>query len=214
MKKTIFLIMAICSLSIVSLVAQDVNAIFQKATPITWLGLDFTGAKLIGDPEKFNDDAAVKQLMESINTLMVTEAAKFSISKAFDKTSVENALQIADKQNKKLKPESLRTDSPFDKAPVMTLKDVEAIVKKYDFEGKDGIGLLFNVESFNKTTQMGSYMITFVNMKTKTVLLTERMEAKAVGFGLRNYWAGSVYNVLKEIGRSEYKAWAKKYAKK
>jgi hypothetical protein len=43
------------------------------------------------------------------------------------------------------------------------------------------------------------------------VLLAERMVGVPVGFGLRNYWAGGLYAVLKQIRKTEYKAWQKKY---
>jgi hypothetical protein len=33
------------------------------------------------------------------------------------------------------------------------------------------------------------------------------MTAKAAGFGFRNYWAKTVYEVLDDIKKSKYKEW-------
>jgi hypothetical protein len=48
--------------------------------------------------------------------------------------------------------------------------------------------------------------VTFVDMKSKTVLLTKHMEGKAGGFGFRNYWAKSFLNVLKSI-KEDWRSW-------
>jgi hypothetical protein len=58
----------------------------------------------------------------------------------------------------------------------------------------------------------GAFFVTFINMNTKEVLFTERMTGEPGGFGLRNYWAGSVYNILKRIKSTEYRSWQKKYS--
>lgn len=44
-------------------------------------------------------------------------------------------------------------------------------------------------------------------MASKKVLLTERMTAKAGGFGFKNYWVKTVFLVLEEIRKSKYKEW-------
>ncbi|MFT4679987.1 MAG: hypothetical protein ACI9HG_002106, partial [Flavobacteriales bacterium] len=37
---------------------------------------------------------------------------------------------------------------------------------------------------------------------------------KPMGFGLRNYWAGSIYSVIKQIKSSEYMSWKRHHAGK
>ena len=58
----------------------------------------------------------------------------------------------------------------------------------------------------SKGREEASYWVTFVDMKNKKVLLTKRMLGKAVGFGFRNYWAGSAKNVFKAM-KKEFKNW-------
>jgi hypothetical protein len=45
-------------------------------------------------------------------------------------------------------------------------------------------------------------------MKSKSVLLTKPMEGKAGGFGFRNYWAKTFFNVVKDI-KGEWNGWRK-----
>jgi hypothetical protein len=80
--------------------------------------------------------------------------------------------------------------------------DIQGIVNTYNLrEGASGIGLVFIVESLSKPNVKGAYWVTFFDAKTKKVISTERYLGKAGGFGLRNYWAKSYYNVMMEAGK-------------
>jgi hypothetical protein len=89
-------------------------------------------------------------------------------------------------------------------------EDVAAIIKGYDFQGLDGLGVMFNVESLNKLDQKAAIWVTFIDLKTKDVLLTERMIERAGGAGLRNYWARSFFDVIDRIKAKQFEAWRKK----
>ncbi|MEZ5198923.1 MAG: hypothetical protein R2764_21855, partial [Bacteroidales bacterium] len=90
---------------------------------------------------------------------------------------------------------------------------VQEMIGSYDMGNNDeGLGIVFIVESFSKKSEMGSFFVTFFDIETKRVLLTERMSGKAGGFGIRNYWAKSYYTVLKEMP-AKMKTWKKKYNK-
>jgi len=63
------------------------------------------------------------------------------------------------------------------------------------------------MESMSKTSERASMYVTFIDMSNKKVLHTERMEEKVGGFGLRNYYAKSIYEALEDIQKSKYKQW-------
>ncbi len=88
---------------------------------------------------------------------------------------------------------------------------VKKIISEYDTEAANGIGLVFIVESFNKNDARGYVWVTFFDLSNKEVLFTEKLSGKAGGFGFRNYWAKSYYNVMAEIGKKKWKSWASKY---
>ncbi len=100
MKNLIFTLLTITYLVLFTTVsAQDVNAIFKQETPITWVGIDFSGALFIGDREKFGTEDDIKKLIESWNTLMDVEYEKFNIGAFLGKTKVEKAIDITKSHN-------------------------------------------------------------------------------------------------------------------
>jgi hypothetical protein len=49
-------------------------------------------------------------------------------------------------------------------------------------------------------------------MKTKKVLMTERIESEVIGgIGFRNYWASAIKNLIDDIEKKKYKEWQLKY---
>jgi len=59
--------------------------------------------------------------------------------------------------------------------------------------------VLFFIEGMSKGKAMTSAWVVLVDMNTKSVLQSARVEGKASGFGFRNYWAGGFLNVLKNV---------------
>ncbi len=186
---------------------QYTTADVFKVDNITWYGLDFSNIKLIGSAG-FTDPYAIKnKFFNSWNNLIITETEKYNIAGFFHKSSVANDLSIVKERNKLPDPDELviNTDYSFGE------DEVKKIISEYDITGKEGIGLVFIMESFNKTEERGYMWITFFNIETKEVLLSKKMNGKAGGFGIRNYWAKSFYNVMKSIGKKEWKAWKAQY---
>jgi hypothetical protein len=49
-------------------------------------------------------------------------------------------------------------------------------------------------------------------MKTKKILMTERIESKVGGgFGFRNYWASTIKSLIDTIEQRKYNEWKLKY---
>ena len=207
-RKTIVFIASIVLAS--SSFAQNKSDIFDPNTKITWLGLDFSGAKFIGDRERLGSESDLHHLLDALNDLMVKEADKYNVAAALKRTSVENAIEITTEHNAGL--DVLAMISLEGKDHVhLNPAAVEEIVSSYDFKGKSGIGMMMNVESFNKLIEEGSFWVTFVNMGTKEVIMTERLTAPPSGFGMRNFWAGSVNGVLAKIKKKEFENWKRKH---
>ena len=80
------------------------------------------------------------------------------------------------------------------------------MIKQYDFNGKSGIGFALIAEGMNKNLEEASYWATFIDMKSKKVILAKRITGSAQGFGFRNYWLGSIKSVFKKM-KKEFKNW-------
>lgn len=173
-----------------ALQAQD-KARAKSEKSITWYGIDFSAAKFT----LVTEDPAiiVSQYLKSINALIQMEPDKYDLKKYFSKTEVEMDLDQVNAINAKIDPASLVISDEYK----ITLDDVKKVIAQYNTKGKSGLGLLFVAENLHKVKQTGSYYVCFFDQNTKEIVDAQRFEVKAVGIGFRNYWAGSVYNIMK-----------------
>jgi hypothetical protein len=192
--------------------AQNAKDVFN-AKEIVWYGMDFTKAKFVGQFDQgFGAMPAAGSDMKTKwvpgwNSLIVSEPQNFDLKKAlkidniyFDVTPVNNI-------NSKMDADKCMSLNPG----TIEKSDIDAMIKKYATgDKKAGIGLVFIVENFNKGTETADIYVTFFDIATKKVLITEKMSGKAMGVGMRNYWAGSVKSIIKQIGK-EFKDWKNKY---
>jgi len=172
---------------------------------ITWMGLDFSMIKLIG-PEGFtNPIDIVNNQFWAMNNLILNEPDKYDIKKYFFKQSVAIDLSTIRERNSIPAPNEivLPTGSSYS----INVSHVQDAVSQYVPEEFEGIGLVFIMETFNKDLETGTMWVTFFDIGSREVLLTDRISGKAGGFGFRNYWAKTFYNVMKEVEKSRYNSW-------
>jgi hypothetical protein len=192
-------------------VSQTLKDFFNSdATTALYLGIDFTKAKLIDDAASNETDIRDKQFA-GINELIVTDSKHINVAGAFHKTTLDHDLGAVDKRNLQVDPSQIKSTNTSD---FHRLKedDINALVKGFDFGDKKGLGILFVMEAMSKSGKAAAIWVTFVDMKAKKVLLTERMEEKTgMSFGFKNYWAAPVKKLLDEIEGDKFKEWKKKY---
>lgn len=211
MKKNLmlFLLMFISSMN---LLAQfTANDVFNPKTPITWLGVDFSEVRFIG-PATGWGEVSTKSPTEmrdkyfpEWNSLIINEFEKFKIEDAVARLELDKNIDAVSKANEKTNKKELFSENISDYQS-LDEETIKSMLKKYDFSGKDGLGFLLVAEGMSKGREEASYWATFVDMRTKKVLFTKRITGKAVGFGFRNYWAGSMKNVFKTM-KKEFKNW-------
>jgi hypothetical protein len=190
----------------------QVKEVFDPKTPIVWLGLDFTGAVFIGDREKFGSKNDIRYLISSWNSLMTMEKEKFDVYAMLGKTKVVHKVEIAQEHNDKLELTDITSNDLADRVR-LTKEIIQDIVTSYDFSDLQGIGLMFNVENFNKLNNEAVVWITFINLETKSIIFTERVAAPPGGSGLRNYWAGAIFAIMRKIKAGSFEQWKRKYNK-
>jgi hypothetical protein len=93
--------------------------------------------------------------------------------------------------------------------PNYSTDEIKQFVSEYEIKSNDGIGIMLITEAFNRNLQKGTYHLVLVNMKTKEVLLQQKIVGNAQGVEFRNYWAASVYHVIKQVRSDYYKKWKK-----
>ena len=208
MKRTLqsALLLTILSFCTKNLSAQTFQDYFKPETNVTWLGIDFTDVKVIGHTDMDLEDLATRQF-QGINELVLAEPKKFDLPKAFHKESVASDLSLVKAKNKGISDSQIKSDNDADLARFSNAT-IDKMVKSYDFGSKKGIGVIFFMEGMSKKKERSYIWVTFIDMGSKKVLYTERMEEKVGGFGLRNYYAKSIYEALEDIEKN-YKDWKK-----
>jgi len=192
--------------------SQTLKDFFNSdATTALYLGIDFTKARLIDDPKSEATEIRDRQF-DGINQLVVTETKKFDLNAAFHKSNIDHDLGSVNKRNEKADAAQLMSTNTSDFHRLKE-EDINSLVKGFDFGDKKGIGILFVMEAMSKSGKAAAIWVTFVDMKARKVLLTERMEEKiGMAIGFRNTWASAIKKLLDEIEGDKYKEWKKKFS--
>lgn len=207
----LFAVLLLSSLS-QSAFSQTLKDFFSTSeAPTVYLGIDFTKARLINSPTA-NPMDIKNRLYRSINDVVVDEAKKFSFTDAFHKTTVSTDLTAVNDKNGKINAEEIVSSNSEDFNRLKE-SDMTSVVKGLNLSGKKGVGILFVFEAMKnieKAGDMAAVWTVLVDLQTKKVLLTERFEVKAKGFGFRNIWASAIKATLDEIEKKKYKEWKSK----
>lgn len=216
MKKVVYLITVFSLISCFG-ISQKIEDLFTKSeTKITWLGIDFSHVKLIGEFSQFAEAgttgaAVIKdKYFSGWNNLILNEYEKYNIEGMIRKENINLNISGIEKINNKTAIEDLESDDQ----PNYLKEDIALFIKKYNFEEKAGIGLLMVADYLNKTREEAKYHFVAINLTNNEVLLYESFVTKPGGFGLRNYWAKTFYDVIISIRDVKYKNWKKTYGPK
>jgi len=185
------------------LFAQSKSDLTDPKVPITWLGVDYSQTKFIGSPSQFKELGSISneefryKYTDAWNMLFVNEQKKYDVAKALHRGSINYAIDVSQKTNNALKKDFF-SNNPGD-FKKLTEQDISNVVKNYDFQNNSGIGLIFFVEGMSKGMESMGIWVTYVDMKSKTVIQTTYKTAKPGGIGFKNYWAKPLYTILKEM---------------
>ena len=206
-------LLIILLISAVTLQAQAYTKadLFNSEVQITWLGLDFTHMRFIGTAaqwEKYGEitNGEIRdKYLPAWNDLLVNEKDKYLVPDAISRVEVQYAPEVVAKANATIKAGFFESNAAS--YQLLSESEVEKIVSKYDFHNHKGLGMLFIVEGMSKEKKETSAWVTFVDMGTKQVLLTKRVQGKAGGIGFRNFWGKSFDNILEKV-KKDWSQWA------
>lgn len=162
----------------------------QEASSLNYYGIDFSSAKVIGAGEPAEQFVDV---FGKINLLVVGEPAKYDLKKAFRKEIGKVDLSVVGTLNEKIDPGTLKEYGGIHR---LSSETIAGKVAEYQIPDKEGIGVVLIAEQLDKPHGEAFYHVVFFDLDTREIVLSKWVAGKAGGFGLRNYWAGSVYKVL------------------
>ena len=174
----------------VGIISFGQNRDVQKGIKdIKFYGVDFSKAQALGVAESVDQ---FKEVFSRINSLFLSEAKKYNIDKFF-KVNSTTAVRQLDEVNYKIVSSSF-----YGEADDYQISEAELAqeIKELPITDTEGTGLVFVAELLSKTANKGTYHIVFFDIASRDIIDTWKATGKAGGFGLRNYWAGSIYSVL------------------
>jgi len=193
---------------------QSQSDLFGKSdVKISWMGIDYTQVKLIGDFSAFAGagNRNVSELRDTYfpgwNKLIVNEPDKYDVKGMLRKPNMIYDLDLIMAINSEAAVEEMEA---YD-TPNYSKEEIQDFVKKYNLKKKEGIGIVLIAESMNKIKQEAFYHFVAFNMKNGKVILHERMRGEPGGFGVRNYWAASYREVINQIQKRKYSIWKSKF---
>lgn len=208
MKKSLLTLM-LSALMLGAFAQGKMNELFKNNVKLIFMGYDLSQARFIGT-DGFTDPAAIKdKFVAAWNNTFVAEYEKFSLQKAFKLTNdkYETNVDVVQDINGKLNIHERVMNGSYS----IGEDDVKKAVSYYNSKEKDAVGLVYVVESFNKTLEKAVIWVTFVDLSNNKVLYTEKVEEKAGGFGLKNYWIAPATKLKKDIEGKYYKTWKNKF---
>ncbi|HRD53071.1 MAG TPA: hypothetical protein PKY96_10545 [Flavobacteriales bacterium] len=187
----------------------SMSSILTGKTTLTWVGIDFSHVQLATRADFGDLENAGPGYFARWNYLLEQEPAKFDMTGALKLGYVKHVTSVVQPINdaidiSKCFPVTIQA---FDR------ERVHDMIARYDMSGFEGAGVVLLAHSMSKPALRGEFVVVFFDAQTKEVLHAEQISGKPMGFGLRNFWAGAVANVIKEINGTYQKAWEAKYVK-
>lgn len=213
--KKLMIVIALLSVAGISAGQKTAPAVFTQ-DEIVWYGLDFSQARFIGmfDQAAGAGEASSWELKHKYvpawNALILNEPNKYDLQKTFQKSRVFYDLKAVEKSNAEIDEDEIQSHNAYRfENPEET---ISRIISSYTAgEQAEGIGLVFIVEYFHKDDREAAVYASFFDVATKELIFTERLTASPRGIGLRNYWAGAIHRMLRDIEKKQWKKWSKNH---
>ena len=196
MRKNLLLLAVICFSLATN--AQNTKKVF--GTPIIgWYGLDFTKAKMVGWTE------SPHQIRDEFFPAWNASLQDVPFAQVFQKTGAYKELNGINKANL-----ARETDDLVGKDADIKNETIAEMVKELSTgQKKDGLGVVFIVQSFDKTAELATVYVTFFDIATHNVCLVKKLTGKSAKGNPKTGWTAAVKDILNKIQKSEFSAWKK-----
>lgn len=178
---------------------------FLSDREILWLGINFSQAKFTRQGLDFSQEI-MQHYFQDWNRLILNDQKKYDIRMSFRKPIMQYDLSLVTKINKTAKASNILVSN-------LGLKDMlnedmlRKYVAQYSFPTTLRFALIFVVESFDSMAKTASIWVIILQTADSEVVLCEKFMKTPGGFGARNYWARTFYNLLFDIKNHDYLRW-------
>ena len=191
MRKSIIFMLAVvvCLPAMATEPAQDVNE-------LVWFGIDYSLVKFIGTPEQFTDIPKIKSYyFRSWNDLMLAEKSKYDLNTAFSVSTIHYNMENSCARSEQRSMDGIVQPGPY----TIDEEQVKSVVETNIDPSVNMVGAMFVMETLNKLEGVSTMWLAVFNVASGEILYMRRYSGAVGGFGFRNYYARSYYNVIKNL---------------
>ncbi len=169
---------------------------FQVTDELVWFGIDYTLVKFIGTPDQFSDLPKIQSYyFRSWNELILTEKDKYDLNSAFSMATIHYNME-----NTILRSEQRVMDGIVQhNAYTIDEDQVKSVVSLNLDPSVNQVGAIFVMETLNKTEEISTMWLAVFDIASGEILYMRRYSGAVGGFGFRNYYAKSYYNVIQNL---------------
>lgn len=178
-------------------------ALNAHATEVVWTGIDYGAVRMVGTTDFNEPDQIFPGYLAKWNGLFMTEMLE-ELGKRLRADVSASTSHLSDlHRDTGAKTNIVRDDSISPDESYLAPEDIAKRVASYELTAQQGTGLTFIADQLNKPTEKGCYWVTFYDIADRRVLGTSRRCGEARGFGFRNYWFGTVKDVLSDLRKKD-----------
>jgi len=184
-----------------------------NADDFVFFGVDYSKVRLIGDHghgsgTNISVDYIRDTYFNQINELILNETKKYDFSKAIGGKTLKYDFSSVFKINKAASTENMKAPTEVERHD---MKIISQMVKEYATTqtAKSGYGMVLIADQMNKYQSTAYFFVVFFDISSKTPIFSAYVKGKAGGFGYRNFWAGAVADVAKQMKKSDWEYWEK-----
>lgn len=178
---------------------------FLDVKDILWTGIIFSKAHFTRGVLDFTQ-SVFQRYMHDWNMMIINDQKKYDIRMSFRKPVMQYDLSLATKLNKSMKFTQVVRNRIASKY-VLDDEQVREYFSQLEYPKSLKFALSLMVESFDDASKVAAIWVVLVKTETNEVVLCEKFLKVPHGFGIRNYWARTFYNVLFDIKSSSFLRW-------
>lgn len=178
---------------------------FLNVKDILWTGIIFSKAHFTKEGLDFTQEI-FQHYLHDWNMMIINDQKKYDIRMSFRKPMMQYDLSMATKLNKSMKYLQVIKNHIASKY-VLSDEQIQEYVSQLDYPKNLKFALSLFVESFDNISKVAAIWVVIVKTESNEVVLCEKFLKTPHGFGTRNYWARTFYNVLYDIKSSSFLRW-------
>lgn len=184
---------------------EQLFADFLQVREILWVGINFSKAKFTREEFDYPQEV-LQRYLHDWNMLILNDQKKYDIRMSFRKPVMQYDLSVITKTNKSLKTNDLLTKN-IKANDVLSDDQMRELASALTLPQSLPYALSLWVESFDSKVKTAAIWVVITKTETQEVVLCEKFLKKPSGFGLRNYWARTFYNVFYDIQSQAFLRW-------